>query len=107
MTTMVEIDRVSVEDSTLFVFRVIDCDEKFFVYDFRDGIATVYYEDDNASRVSAPTIAGCFADESNFANELCKVFRDEEGMHKTDKLKAIHLKICSSGMTIEIKRHNG
>lgn len=107
MLTMVEFDRVSAEDSTLFVFRAIGSNEEFFVYDFRDGIATVYYEDDNLSRVSTQTIAGCFADESNFASELCKIFLDEKGQAVTDKLKAIHLKICYGGMTIEIKKHNG
>lgn len=107
MLTMVEFDRFSAEDSALFVFRAIGSNEEFFVYDFSDGIATVYYEDDNPSRVSAQTIAGCFADESNFASELCKVFLDEKGMPKTDKLEAIHLKICYGGMTMEIKKHNG
>lgn len=89
MVTMVDFDKVSAEEDVLFVFRVVGCDEEMYVHSFSNGIATVYYEDDNPSRVSAQTIAGCFADESNFASELCKVFLDEKGMPKTDKLEAI------------------
>lgn len=107
MVTTVEFDRVSAEDSTLFVFRVIGSNEEMHVYDFANGIATIYCEEYDVSCVSAQTIAGCFDDKSNFASELCKVFLNEKGMNKADKLEAIHLKICSGRTTIEIKKHNG
>ncbi len=103
MATMVEFDRVSAEDSTLFVFRVIGSNEEMYVYDFSNGIATIYYDEDDASCISAKTIMGCFAYESNFASELCKVFLDEKGKAVTDQLKTIEI-IASDGTTLKIEK---
>lgn len=101
---MVVFDRLSAWDRPLFVFRVIGSDEEIYVDNFCNGIATIWCKD--ATCINAETIAGCFDDESNFASELCKIFINEEASSTTDKLEAIHLKISSNSMTLEIKKNN-
>lgn len=104
MATMVEFDRFSAEDRPLFVFRVVGNDEELYVDDFCNGIATIYCEGEDTPSISAYIISGCFEDESNFASELCKVFPNNDGTMKTDKLEAIHLKTLFSPITLEIKK---
>lgn len=103
MATMVKLYRFSPE--CLLVFRVIGSDEELYVENFNNGIATIRCEeDDDAPCISAKTIAGCFDDESNFASELGKIFLNNDGTMKTDRLEAIHFKICSCRKTLVIKK---
>lgn len=104
MATMVEFDKFSAEDRALFVFRVVGSDEELYVYDFCNGIATIYCEDEYGPSIGASTISGCFDDESNLASELCKIFLNNDGTMKEDKLEAIHLKTHLSQITLEIKK---
>lgn len=107
MATMVELGEFLPWDGCIFVFRVTGSSEVLSVENFYNGIATIRCEEGDESYISAQTIAGCFDEKSNFASELCKIFPNDDETMQTDKLEAIHLKICYGGMTIEIKKHNG
>lgn len=104
MATMVEFDRFSAEDGACFVFRAVGSDEELYVYNFCNGIATIYCEGEDTPSVSASTISGCFDDGSNLASELCKIFMNDDGTMQTNKLEAIHLKTHLSPITVEIKK---
>lgn len=105
---MVELGDFLPWDECVFIFRVTGSSEVLSVENFYNGIATIRCEEYYAEQpITAETLAGCFDDESNFASELCKIFLNDDGTMQTNKLEAIHLKICSGRMTIEIKKHNG
>lgn len=104
MTTMVVLDEVfKEEDATIFAFRVAGSKEMLFVDRFYNGIATIWTESEDESRISAKVIAGCFDEKSNFANELSKLFFGDE---THNKLEAIHLNIYGTNVTLEIKKPN-
>lgn len=78
VTTNLYFDRIWEHDNSTHIFRVISSERKiFWVNSFENGVVTIDAIGlGNIYEISA-LIAGCFNEDSNFANVISKAFNSE------------------------------
>ncbi len=100
-TTIVYFDEIWDYDKTTRIFRtVFPKRDTLWVSSFEDGIATVDPMCGSTITEFAETVAGCFADESNFGDEVIKAFECDENATFTG------IKFEFNGVTLVVTKEN-